>query len=55
MNRQNQSPSAASRSCAARAAGACSQAASGRVSEAPSAVVAVHAPLLSRERPEGRS
>ena len=41
MNRQIQTPIAASRSCAARAAGACSQAVRDRVSEAPNAVVVV--------------
>jgi hypothetical protein len=49
MKRQNQSPIAASRWCAARAAGACSQAVHDRVSEAPNAVVAARVLLVWRE------
>jgi hypothetical protein len=47
MNPVNRSYRDASRSCAARAAGACSRAASGQANEAPNVVV-VHA------SPEGR-
>ena len=49
MNRQNESPIAASRSCAARAAGACSPAVRDPVSEVPNAVIVVHVFLVSGE------
>ena len=52
MNPVNRSYRDASRSCAARAAGACSRAASGQANEAPSTVVVVRVPRVSRERRE---
>ena len=51
MNPVNRSYRDASRSCAARAAGACSRAASGQANEAPNVVV-VHASPVSRGRHE---
>jgi hypothetical protein len=52
MNPVKRSYPSTSRSCSARAAGACCPAASGQVNEAPSAVVVVHGPPVSRRRRE---